>query len=88
MSGTKVSMNSACYFVFWILYLTALDATLCIYYRFIQYEFKALVCLLLQKLDMRVAPNQTLPGVRPEMEGVGVSQPKEDFFVEIQKKRN
>ena len=86
MSGTKVSTEVSAFLRFVFAFSLTLYLIWCPFTRFIQYEFKALACLLFQTLDMRVAPNQTLPGVRPEMEGVGVSQPKDDFFVQLKKK--
>ena len=51
--------------------------------KFISYENRLLMAMMMLHFDVRLAGNETIPPINLAVQGVGVSQPKNDVVVEV-----
>mmetsp|Transcript_8841 Transcript_8841/g.22254 ORF Transcript_8841/g.22254 Transcript_8841/m.22254 type:complete len:551 (-) Transcript_8841:36-1688(-) len=51
--------------------------------KFISYENRLLMAMMMMHFDLRLAENETIPPINLAVQGVGVSQPKNDVVVEV-----
>lgn len=55
--------------------------------KFISYEVRLLLAMMLQNFDLRIPNGETRPGINLAMQGIGISQPDRDPKVEIRQRQ-
>jgi cholesterol 7alpha-monooxygenase len=54
--------------------------------KFIAYENRLLLAMMMLNFDIVLAEKETIPSINTDVQGIGVSQPKNDVIVEIKRR--